>query len=69
MSKNQGIVRVREERECHICGSRINKGDQCYTINPRYGKRRWVCMECIGCANNDYVDDIDWDDGKSSNGL
>ena len=48
MSKNQGIVRVREERECQICGSRINKGDQCYTINPRYGKRRWVCMECIG---------------------
>ena len=45
-------VRVKEDRSCYHCGSRIPKGTECITLS-RYGKgRRWLCLKCYSLAKN-----------------
>lgn len=36
-SSNCKVVKVKTDRVCAECGSKISKGDSCYTINPRVG--------------------------------
>lgn len=46
-SSNCRVVKVKTDRVCAECGSKVPKGSSCYTLNPRGMGRHWVCFSCI----------------------
>lgn len=48
-SKNRNIrfVNVKAVRQCKYCGSIIEVGDTCLTVNKKKEGRRWICLSCM----------------------
>lgn len=46
-SNNCCVVKVRKSRVCFECSKTIDVGTRCYYFNARFGKREWVCLDCL----------------------
>lgn len=46
MATNFGVINIRANRECSICGGRIEKGNQALTINKMNSGRKWCHIKC-----------------------
>lgn len=70
-NKNCCLVKPRRDRVCYFCGSKIEKGTECLSVNPLRSARRWLCLDCIDDMNSEdpFLGNYSWDDGYSSNGL
>ena len=46
-SRNLKFVRIKQDRQCDICGTVLKVGTTCSTINVKFEPRRWRCDDCI----------------------
>lgn len=42
-TKNKCIVKIKKDRICNRCGKKLKAGTECMTVNPKFGKRYWIC--------------------------
>ena len=48
-NKNRNIkfVKIRADRVCNNCRSKIKSGTECLTVNNKKAGRVWYCMSCV----------------------
>lgn len=46
-SRNLKFVRIKQDRQCDICGTVLKAGTTCLTVNVKFEPRRWRCDDCI----------------------
>lgn len=44
---NHKYVVVKEDRKCKYCNNMIPKETRCLTVNNRWERRGWVCVDCM----------------------
>lgn len=46
-NRNTRFVRVKSDRNCQYCRSKIRVGDESLTTNKKSEGRRWTCLDCL----------------------
>ena len=46
-NKNTRFVKIKEDRNCKMCGKSLKKGTICLTTNKKGKGRSWYCDNCV----------------------
>lgn len=46
-TRNFKFVKIRADRYCEHCGTKLICGTTCLSINPKFKERVWICDDCV----------------------